>query len=606
MDIFSVLTLLGGLAFFLYGMSILSSGLERASGGRLEQTLEKMTSNTFFAIALGLVVTAAIQSSSATTVIVVGLVNAKVLKLRQAIGIIMGANIGTTVTAHILRLTDIDSSANLFLRILKPTTLAPVAAVVGILLFLASRKKRRRDVGLILLGFSILFQGMFAMEAALHPLRELPQFAELFAKLSNPFLGVLVGLVVTAIIQSSSASVGILQALASTGAITFSSAFPIIMGQNIGTCITPVLASIGASKNAKRTAFVHVIFNVLGTVIFLIAIYAIQYTIGFPFWSDAITKGGIADFHTVFNVTVTLLLAPFAWLLESMAKYFVKADGPDADEDERTALLDERFFASPAFAISHARETVVKMANFSKKNFHRSIELVEEFDSKKLERARETENTVDHLQSKVEQYLLKLTQRELTESDNMALSEVLQIVNEFERIADHADNICDCAKNLYENNLVFSDSGKEELETAFAAVSEIVDLAVTGYAERDATLAAKIEPLEEVIDILVEALKVRHIDRLREGLCSVDGAFIFVELLYNLERIADHCSNIGVHVISYLEKDGSVDRHEYLREMHRNRTAEYKLRYEQYDKKYFDRIQQTDPGRAIDKPNEQC
>jgi len=591
MSIFNVISLLGGLALFLYGMTVMSSGLEHASGGRLEQTLEKMTDNILKATFLGLIVTAAIQSSSATTVIVVGLVNAKILKLRQAIGIIMGANIGTTVTAHIIRLSDLEGSG--FLTLLKPSTLAPVAAIIGILLYFVSKKRARKDLGQILLGFSILFTGMFAMEAAVRPLQNEPAFAEIFASLSNPILGVLVGTGVTALIQSSSASVGILQALTVTGAITCSAAFPIIMGQNIGTCITPVLASIGASKNAKRTAFIHVMFNFLGTIIFLVGIYAVQYTVGFSFWDQPITKGGIADFHTLFNVTVTVLFLPFSALLEKMAVLFIRPSTDEVDDDKEVDSLDERFLGSPSFAIGHARNAVIKMAHLSAQNFHRSVELLHQFDRKKLERAREVEDVIDRLQSRVDQYLLKLTQQELTESENIALSEVLQVVNEFERIGDHDDNICDCAVSIAENGVKFSESAVKELDTVTKAVAEILQLAVDGYIIQDTGMVADIEPLEEVIDILVETLKVRHSERLRNGLCSVDSAFPFLEVLYNMERIADHCSNVGVHVISYSGSNKVLDRHEYLREIHSSQTPEYKEKFDMYDAKYFEAIKEA-------------
>lgn len=590
MDIFSVIHLLGGLALFLYGMTMLGNGLEKISGGRLETTLEKLTSNIFKAILVGALVTGAIQSSSATTVIVVGLVNAKILKLRQAIGVIMGANIGTTVTAHILRMTDLQSD-NFFLSILKPTNFTPILLVVGVLMFVVSKKSKRRDVGGILIGFGILFSGMFSMEAAVSPLRDMPAVGELFAKFSNPILGVLVGTGVTAIIQSSSASVGILQAMSSTGAITFSSAFPIIMGQNIGTCITPVLASVGASKNAKRTAFIHVSFNVIGTLLFLVGIYAIQYAIGFPFWLDPIGKGGIATFHTIFNVTVTLCLIPFAGLLEKLAVFCIKEEpGEDEEQDDATLVLDDRFLVSPSLAIKHARDAVELMATLSRKNFIRSFRLLFTFDRKSYERVREVEDTIDRLQSKVENYLMKVTEKTLTETESMALSEVLQVVNEFERIGDHADNICDCALQMHETGIVFSQQGISEMTLISQAVEEIINLAVDGYRNNDSSRAFTIEPLEEVIDILVETVKLRHIERLKQGECSIEAAFPFVEVLSSLERIADYCSNVGVHVLSYHSEHKDLDRHEYLREMHRAKTDAYMEKFHAFDKKYFNKL----------------
>lgn len=590
MTIFNVIQMLGGLALFLYGMNVMSGSLERASGGRLEQMLEKLTSNLFKAILLGMVVTATIQSSSATTVIVVGLVNARILKLRQAIGVIMGANIGTTITAHILRLSDINSAGSFVLGFLKPTTLAPLAAIIGILIYYMAKKVSRREMGLMLVGFGILFTGMFQMEAAVSPLQQSNAFASLFANLSNPVLGVLAGTVVTAIIQSSSASIGILQALTVTGAITVSAAYPIILGQNIGTCITPVLASIGASKNAKRTAYIHVSFNILGTVIFLIGLYAIHAVVPIPFWDEPITKGGIANFHTVFNLIVTVLFLPFTGLLERLAMFLVKDDPQDAALDDETAALDERFYASPSFAIKHARDAVERMAQLALENFLRSAELIREFDRKKLEQAREVENVIDRLQGKVDSYLIGLSEKELTETDNNALSEVLQVVNEFERIGDHAENLCDCAVSINENGVRYSQSALREFSTITDAVHEILQMAVDGYKARDIHLANEIEPLEEVINIMVESLKVHHNDRLRDGDCSIDSAFSFVDMLYNMERIADHCSNIGVHILSYSGADEVRDRHEFLREMRRTKTPEYKAKFDMYDKKYFGRI----------------
>ncbi|MDR3120265.1 MAG: Na/Pi cotransporter family protein, partial [Clostridiales bacterium] len=592
MSLFDVIKLCGGLAFFLYGMTMMANGLEHASGGRLERALEKMTDNIVKAICLGALVTAVIQSSSATTVIIVGLVNAKILKLRQAIGIIMGANIGTTITAHIIRMADIDANANMLMGFFKPTTLGPLAAFCGLLLYLFSKRRSRRELGEIFLGFGVLFSGMFAMEGALMPLRELPEFANLFATLTNPILGVLVGLVVTAIIQSSSASIGILQALTSTGAITFSSAFPIIMGQNIGTCITPVLASIGASRNAKRTALIHVAFNTIGTMAFLIGIYAYQYSVGFPFWDEAITKGGIANFHTIFNVTVTVLLVPFAGALERLARFLIHSGGGAAqnEPDDEAKELDERFLTAPAYAIQHAREAVKKMARLSWENFSRAMELVMEYDAKKLEQAHEVEDVIDRLQGRIDNYLLKITIKELTETENTALSEVRQVVNEFERIGDLANNICDCVKEMREKGIEFSETAEFELTVMRDAVSEIISFAVDGYISRDIKLAETVEPLEAVINILVAALKVKHSERLRTGACTIDSAFPYVQILYNLERIADHCSNVGVHVISYSGQVDVQDRHEFLRTMRNEPTDAFRAKFEMYDKKYFMRI----------------
>lgn len=587
---FNILNLFGGLALFLYGMNLLGGGLEKLSGGRLEKTLEKLTSNIFKSVLLGALVTAAVQSSSATTVIVVGLVNAGILKLRQAIGVIMGANIGTTVTAHILRLSDIDSN-NFFLQLFKPTSLAPMIAIVGILLLMTSKRAVQKDWGQILVGFGILFTGMFNMEGAVRPLSELPQFAEMFASLQNPVMGVLVGALVTAVIQSSSASVGILQALSSTGVITFSAAFPIIMGQNIGTCITPILSSIGANKNAKRTAMVHLYFNIIGTAVFLIATYAFQNLVGFSFWDDPIGRGGIANFHTIFNVTVTLLFIPFAGLLERLACWTVRDKSGSAHDSSTPAnLLDERFMVSPGLAIGQARSTVLRMAKLAQQNFDDCTTLFHKYDTKMVERIRENENLIDKMEDLLSPYLLKLAEHELTEPESRQISELLQLESEFERIGDYSINVQECAQSLFEKGIKFSDTALREMEVITAAVSEIVHISLEATQTRDLRKALDIEPLEETIDLMEEMLKTRHIDRLKQGLCSVDAAFPFVETLSNLERISDHCSNVGVYLIGHESDKRNLDRHEYIRKIHKGDTEHYNEKFALYDEKYYSKI----------------
>lgn len=589
-DFFGVISLLGGLALFLYGMNILGSGLEKVSGGRMEKTLEKLTNNIVLSVLLGAVVTAAVQSSSATTVIVVGLVNAGILKLRQAIGVIMGANIGTTITAHILRLSDI-SSDNFLLRFLKPTTLAPLVAIIGILLYMTAKRNSKKDIGQILLGFGILFTGMFNMEAAVAPLRDEPAFTSLFASFSNPILGVLFGAVVTAIIQSSSASVGILQALSSTGQITYSSAFPIIMGQNIGTCITPILASIGASKNAKRSAMVHLSFNIIGTAVFLVATYAIQYTIGFPFWDMPIDKGGIANFHTIFNVVVTLGFIPFAGFLEKLANWIIRSKDDEEDEDRDISKLDERFIrTSPGLAIDQARITVDKMASLAKQNLTASVKMLSKYDQKTMERIKETENTIDKMEDRLSEYLLKVSAMELTEPESRAVTKLLRLMSEFERIGDYSINITEAAEHMFQNNVTFSEEAMAEMTVITDAVYEIVDKTQMATELHDMQKAAEIEPLEEVIDMMEETLKSRHIDRMKNGLCSADAAFPFVEILSNLERISDHCSNVGVYLIGHEADNTGIDRHEYIRKIHKGETEQYSEKYAYYENKYYNKI----------------
>lgn len=589
MDFFMIVSLLGGLALFLYGMSMLGSGLEKLSGGRLEQTLEKLTNNVFKGVLLGALVTGAIQSSSATTVIVVGLVNARILKLRQAIGIIMGANIGTTVTAHILRLSDL-SSDNFFLMLLKPTTLAPVVGIIGILMVMAGKKQKYKTLGEILLGFCILFTGMFNMEAAVSPLSESPEFANLFASFSNPVIGVLVGAGVTAIIQSSSASIGILQALSSTGIITWSSAIPIILGQNIGTCITPILASIGASKNAKRTAAVHLSFNIIGTCVFLIVIYTIQSISPFSFWDLPIDKGGIANFHTTFNVCVTLMFLPFVGLLEKLVIRLIP-DQQTADEvDDPAIALDDRLLTSPGLAIQHCRDAVLQMGKLARKNFSASVRQLEQYNHKEAEKIREREDTIDRLEDRLGNYMLKIPQDNLSEQSSATISALLHILSEFERIGDYSINLVEFAENMESTGAEFSPQAQFELTTIGEAVGEAIDMALGCFEKQDLALAETIEPLEEVVDQMQETLKDRHINRLRNGQCTVDAAFPFVESLSCLERISDHCSNIGVYMISYVRGSDEVDHHTYIMQLHAGQVGHYNEQFRRYTEKYYDQI----------------
>ena len=584
-----IVSVLGGLAFFLYGMSLLGSGLEKASGGRLERTLEKMSNNIFKAVLFGALVTAAVQSSSATTVIVVGLVNANIIKLKQAIGVIMGANIGTTITAHILSLMDIQSD-NFIMNLLKPTSWAPLVSIIGIILYMAGKKASQKDLGQILLGFGILFFGMFQMSDAVVPLEQVPGFIALFKNFSNPILGVLAGAVVTAIIQSSAASIGILQALTSTGQITFSSAIPIILGQNIGTCITPIMASFGASKNAKRSAFVHLSFNIIGTLIFLFAVYAFQYTIGFSFWNNPINSNDIANFHSIFNVAVTIILIPFAGLLEKLAIHFIRGDESDESDTDMTASLDDRFLRSPGLAINHASQCVLKMGQLAFKNLQSVTQLFSNHDAKQIEKIRERENLIDKLEDRVSIYLVRLSEGELTEPESRQVSLLLQIQSEFERIGDYAINIQECADHLADSGSHFSTSAFEELKTLSDAVSECIGKALSSFEKNDVAVANSIEPLEEVVDIVEELLKERHIERLKEGQCSVDAAFPFIEALSNYERIADHCANVGMYMIAHAAKNQNIDRHEYRRILHQGLTEYYNDLYQQYKETYYDKV----------------
>lgn len=588
MNFFTIVSLFGGLALFLFGMTVLSDSMEKASEGRLEKVLERLTDNLPKAVLFGALVTGAIQSSSATTVVVVGLVNAKILSLRQAIGIIMGANIGTTVTAHILRLSDI-SSHSFLLNLIKPTTLAPLMAAIGIILYLTGKNDRVKEGGHMLLGFGVLFAGMFQMEAAMTPLAQMPQFAQIFATMSNPVIGVLVGAGVTALIQSSSASIGILQALSSTGSITCSAAFPIILGQNIGTCITPILASLGASKGAKRAAFAHLCFNIVGTALFLMGMYAVQYTFGFPFWADPITKGGIANFHTIFNLLTTLLFMPFAGFLEKLAYRLIPADASESEMADVVNGLDVRLLVSPGLAIERGRDAVYHMADLALENYQLARGMLAEgTDPKSIEKLERNESILDMLQDKVEGYAIQISRRHITDNNKTSVSELLHMVGELERIGDQCENIMEAVQS---HNGTFSGEADREMAHICGAVEEILELAIGAYRNGDNSRAHKVEPLEQIIDIMEEQLKTSHIARMRDGNCSVEGGFAFVESISSLERIADHCSNIAVFLITVKEGHQDYDTHAYLHGLHKGSSAEYQEFYSQYEEKYLTRAE---------------
>ena len=591
MDFFGFISLFGGLALFLYGMSVLGGSLEKASEGRLERILERLTGSVITGVLLGAVVTAAIQSSSAATVIVVGLVNARVMKLRQAIGVIMGANIGTTITGHILRLSGGDGG--FLLRLISPSTLAPAMAIAGILLFMLAKGDRLREVGQMLLGFGVLFTGMFQMEAAVEPLRELPAFLQLFQAMTNPVLGVLVGAGVTAVIQSSSASVGILQALSSTGAITWAAAVPIILGQNIGTCVTPMLASVGASKSAKRAALIHLTLNLLGTGVFLCGIYGMQRFIGQPFGGDVIDKGGIANFHTIFNVAVTVLFLPFVGLLERCVYLLVpqgdgEGEGQAPAEDPAVLALDPRLLVSPGLALEQAHAAACRMAVLARDNFSLSREMIlTGADEEKAAKLLRQEKLVDTLQDRVEGYLIQLSRRHLTEGGKGEVSRLLHVIGELERVADQAENILENAQLLERAGASFSPGARAEMELYSAAVTEILDTAIRAWEEGDPLLARGIEPLEQVVDLAEQYLRDRHISRLRDGDCSVDTAFPFVEALASMERVADHCSNIGALLLAGCREGNS---HAYLHALHKGQDPEYARAYHGYEEKYLEAL----------------
>ena len=550
MDFFSILTLIGGLALFLYGMNAMGDGLAKVSGGKLEKILENLTSSPIKAVLLGAGVTAVIQSSSATTVMVVGFVNSGIMKLSQAVGVIMGANIGTTVTSWILSLTGIQSD-NFIIRMFKPTSFSPILALIGVIFILFINDSKKKDIGTIFIGFAILMYGMDMMSSAVKPLAEVPEFTNLLLKFSNPLLGVLAGALLTAVIQSSSASVGILQALCLTGAVPFSAAIPIIMGQNIGTCITAILSAIGAKKNAKRAAAVHLYFNLIGTVIFMTVFYIINAIVGFSFFHQAATPAGIAIIHSVFNITATIILLPFAKGLEKLACLTIrdkKEDVAVSAEDKEFMILEPRFLEKPAFAVEQSRNAARKMAEESHNALFTALKLVDKYSEDDVERVQNMEAKVDRYEDELGTYLVKLSHKDISEADSHSLSIMLHCIGDFERISDHAVNIKESAQELHKKGLKFSASAKKDLEVLGEAVEDIVNTAYEVFDKQDMKLAEKIEPLEEVIDELSKEMKRRHVQRLRSGECTIEMGFILSDITTCLERVADHCSNIGVCV----------------------------------------------------------
>ena len=582
MDIFGLLTMIGGLALFLYGMHIMGDGLAKTSGGKLEGILEKFTSKTSLAVLLGAVVTAVIQSSSATTVMVVGFVNSGIMKLNQAVGIIMGANIGTTITSWILSLAGIESD-NVFMKMLKPSSFAPIFAIVGVSLMLFAKSTKKKDVGTILAGFAILMTGMDTMSNALKPLADMPGFTNIFIMFKNPVLGVIVGALLTAVIQSSSASVGILQALCLTGSVSYASAIPIIMGQNIGTCVTALISGIGASKNAKRAALVHFYFNLIGTIIFMTVFYLLNVFINFNFLDDAASAAGIAVVHSIFNVAATLCLLPFRKLLVNLAMFTIRDDDIQAEENV-LALLDERFLEQPAFAVAQAKKTAVQMAGASQDALFKAINLCHKYDEADAEKVIELENLVDRYVDELGTYLMKINNAELAQNDSQVVTMILHCIGDFERISDHAVNIMETAKEVSKKEESFSDKARAELDVYEAALREIVTMTYNVFARDDAELATHVEPLEEVIDNLNDEVKKKHVKRLRKGKCTIGLGFILSDLTTNYERVADHCSNIAACLIQ--TKVDTLETHEYIDNLKENDAIRFNREYKEYRKKY--------------------
>ena len=578
MDLFNALNLIGGLCLFLFGMTLMGQALERRAGNKLKTLLERITANKFAGLMTGLGVTAIIQSSSATTVMVVGFVNSGLMTLRQSINVIMGANIGTTVTAWILSLAGIESSSFL-VRLFKPSSFTPILALVGIVFYMMSKNSKRKDTGMILLGFATLMFGMETMSGAVSGLRNVPEFQQLFLTFTNPILGVLAGAVLTAIIQSSSASVGILQALASTGAVSYGAAIPIIMGQNIGTCITAILSSIGTTRNAKRAALVHFAFNFMGAAVWLTVFWLVKTIFAPVFLAQAASLIGIAVFHSVFNILCTLLMLPFSQVLEHMVCRIL----PDAKTTEKIQELDERLLGSPALALNQCRQVLGNMAELSIQAFRDSTACVLNYDKVIADRIHEAEDNTDHLEDLISTYLLKLTSRHLGDEESVKATEYLKLIGDYERIADHAVNILESAEEIASKNVAFSEDAVAEYRTICAAVTEILNLSFSAFSNEDIEAARKTEPLEEVIDTLKEDLRTRHFLRLQRGECSVAAGFVWSDLLSNLERVSDHCSNISGCVLD--SAGNTMNIHENQRAL-KNSDEEYKQEYNFFQHKY--------------------
>jgi len=587
--IYDVVALLGALATFLFGMSTMTAGLEKLASGRLAALLEKLTDNILKGVLLGAVIAGLVHSSAATTVMCIGFVNAGILKLRQAVGIIMGANIGTTITAQILRLGDL-SADSLVLALLRPEMLGPLMAFAGILFYQFFNSGKKKTVGQVLLGLGLLFTGIKAMETALTPLTELEAFQQLFVRFSNPILGIAVGAAITALIQSSTASVGILQALSASGCVTFASALPIIMGQNIGTCITAILSSVGASRNAKRTAAVHLYFNVIGTVVFLVVLYGLNAAVGLPFWNNVMNRGSIADLHSIFNIVCTAMLLPFnrglVWLVE---RTIPEAGGPDAV----ATVLDPRFLSTPAVAVERARTVVNQMGDMARENYKLAVGLLSSYDAKRLDLLNEQEEQLDHMEGALDHYLVQLSRHALDARNSDLVSDLLHALSDFERIGDYVVNLSESASALHEQGLEFSPQARGELDSVCSAVGEALDKALEAYHRQNSDAAFQVEPLEEVVDLLTATLRERHVERLKTGACTVEVGTQFLELLINLERISDHCSNAAVRIIHQNSSRDSLvreDIHAYLHQLHQGGSDRFDQLFASAKEKYYQPI----------------
>lgn len=579
MNIFDFLSLIGGLALFLFGMQVMGNALEKKAGGQLNTVLGKITDNPIKGFGLGLGITSIIQSSSATTVMLVGLVNSEIITLKQSIYVIMGANVGTTVTAWLLSLTGI-SGDSVIVQLLKPSSFTPVLALIGIIFYMFVKNTEKKDTGMILLGFAVLMYGMESMSGAVSGLKEVEGFTNLLTVFSNPILGVLAGALLTAIIQSSSASVGILQALSTTGAITYASAIPIIMGQNIGTCVTALISSIGANKNAKRVAFVHLYFNIIGTVALLLLFYSVNSFVHFAFVDLQANQFGIAITHSMFNLLCTALLLPFGAGLGKLATLTIK----DAPTKEEATLLDERLLITPSVALERAEAVTADMADAAVNSIKTAMPLLSIYDAPTAKKVRKYEKDADVYEDAIGSYLVKLSNEDISETENHKITKLLKLIGDFERISDHAVNIVESAEEINSKHIEFSDEAKHEVSILKEAVFEITDLAYGAFIDNDLDKASLVEPLEQTIDILVEQIKLHHILRLQKSECTIDHGFVLSDILTNLERTADHCSNIAA-CITEISENASFDMHKYLGDI-RNDTDEFKSNFKMYKNKY--------------------
>lgn len=584
MDIFGVLSLIGGLALFLYGMNVMGAGLEKMSGGKLERVLEKMTSNPIKAVLLGAGVTAIIQSSTATTVMAVGFVNSGIMKLSQAIGIIMGANIGTTITSWLLSLTGIEGSS-FFIQMLKPSSFSPILAMVGVLLTMAGKSETKKNVGTMFLGVAVLMQGMETMTAAVEPLADVPEFTSILTMFNNPLLGIVAGALLTAAIQSSAASVGILQALTVTGAFTYSSVIPIILGQNIGTCLTAMVSAVGANKGAKRTAFVHLYFNLIGSVVFLTLYFGGNAIIGFSFADQIVGAADIALVHTIFNFFTTLILLPFTKGLEKLAYLTIPLteDEKEASQDV-FAVLDERFLNSPAYAIEQCRVLVNQMAELTRTSFVEAMEILSEYSEEKAAEVVKMENQIDTYNDKISAYLTRLNSEDLSVNDSLQVTTLLHCITDIERISDHAINVVESAQHIHKKGYEFSKKAMDELTVYGEALEDILNRTMDAFVQDNQELARTVEPLEDVIDTLNKKVKKHHMKRLNKGKCTIELGLVLSDLAMNYERVADHCSNIAVYMLQLT--DAQLEEHSFTEQMDAKETAEFARLRDEFKKKY--------------------